>query len=88
MDVKHKRGLSKIIIAIVISVLGYLFALNGRYKPLGGNEYLLLDKWTRKCYYLDADKIEFRTIEQDIKEADAERKKTKSDEYWEQYRVN
>ena len=55
MDVKHKRGLSKIIIAIVISVLGYLFALNGRYEPVGSNNSntIIFDKWTRKALLPD-----------------------------------
>lgn len=77
--------IKEIFFFVLTLIAVYLFALNGRYEPLGGNEHLLLDKWSRKCYYLDPDKIEFRTVEQDIK--DAERKKMKSDEYWEQYRV-
>ena len=45
----------KVIAIIVLFILGYLFALNGRYEPVGSNNSntIIFDKWTRKALLPD-----------------------------------
>lgn len=54
MSMKSNRWL-KLIALVAVLVLAYLFALNGRYEPVGSNNSntIIFDKWTRKALLPD-----------------------------------
>lgn len=52
---KLKDNWFKIALLILLLVIGYLFALNGRY--IKADEDLYFDKWTKTLLWIGRDKI-------------------------------